>query len=369
VSAAPSHRLASLDVFRGAAVAAMILVSTPGTWAAVYPALDHAVWHGWTPTDLVFPFFLFAMGAAIPFALERRRDGSDPIAHHVVRRALVLFALGLLLNAIEKPAPLRLATFRIPGVLQRIAVVYVIAVAISERLTQRGQLIVAAAALVGYWGALMLIPVPGAGAGVLTPAGNLASFIDRALFGRHMLTRDYDPEGLLSTVPATVTALLGAAAGAWLARSTGSARVVWLWVSGAASMCTGLAWAHVFPINKTLWTSSFTLFTAGIAAQVLALAEIVAARRAARWIVQPFVAFGRNPLVAYFLSVGLDSLLSRVAPDGTPIKAVVYRNGFLTWLRPCCSAEAASLAYATAYVALWGAVLMAMHKRGVFIAI
>src|SRR3954464_8373320 len=120
MSDAPA-RLESLDVFRGLTIAAMILVSTPGTWTAVYPALEHAAWNGWTPTDLVFPFLLFAMGAAVPFALARRRGIRRGIRQHVIRRTLVLFALGLLLNAIETPPPLHLATFRIPGVLQRIA--------------------------------------------------------------------------------------------------------------------------------------------------------------------------------------------------------------------------------------------------------
>ena len=232
-----SRRLESLDVFRGAAIAGMILVSTPGTWSAVYPALDHAAWHGWTPTDLVFPFLLFAMGAALPFALDRRTTAGDPtyrrVHRRVLRRALLLFALGLVLNAIEMPPPLRLAAFRIPGVLQRIAAVYLVAVVLIETLTLRGQIVVAATTLLGYWAAMMLIPVPGAGAGVLTPSGNLASFIDRRLFASHMLTREFDPEGVVSTAPAVVTAMLGAFAGVWLQRSSPH-RVAWLWAAGFA---------------------------------------------------------------------------------------------------------------------------------------
>jgi predicted acyltransferase len=187
------ERLDSLDVFRGGAIAAMILVSTPGTWTAVYTPLDHAVWHGWTLTDLVFPFLLFAMGAAVPFALARRRGPTRRVGRHIVRRAIILFALGLVLNAIEAPGPMHWATFRIPGVLQRIAIVFLAVAWLTERGSLRVQIAAVVAALVGYWVALTWIPVPGVGAGVLTPEGNLASFIDRALLGRHLLNRFFNP--------------------------------------------------------------------------------------------------------------------------------------------------------------------------------
>lgn len=357
----------------------MILVSTPGTWSAVYQPLDHAAWNGWTPTDLVFPFLLFAMGAAVPLALARRKDahrGRYPVHRHVLRRALLLFALGLLLNAIETPPPLRLATFRIPGVLQRIALVYVAVAAVTETLPLEGQVTAAAGALLAYWAALTLVPVPGAGAGALTPAGNLASFVDRALLGRHLLTPDFDPEGLLSTIPSVATALMGVFAGVWLSAPRGRRGWLWLWAAGAAATVAGLAWGRVFPINKNLWTSSFAVFSGGIAAQVLALCHwIVDEPRPAwhRWLSTlsgPFSAFGRNALAAYFLSVGLDSLLTRWnAGNGLSLKAVLYRNGFASWLRPCCGSEAASLAYALAYVALWAIVFAELHRRRLFISI
>src|SRR5438874_576077 len=196
MSDAPA-RLDSLDVFRGATIAAMILVSTPGSWNAVYTPLDHAVWNGWTATDLVFPFLLFAMGAAVPFALERRRGtprvrgvrlqpDQRRVRIHVVRRATILFLLGLLLNAIETRPPLDLATFRIPGVLQRIAIVYAAVAALTERTSWRTQLVAAVAIVLGYWALIGLVPVPQFGRGRLTPEGNLASYVDRALLGRHL---------------------------------------------------------------------------------------------------------------------------------------------------------------------------------------
>jgi len=363
-------RLESLDVFRGLTVAAMILVSTPGSWAAVYTPLDHAIWNGWTPTDLVFPFLLFAMGAALPFALARRRGTPRRVRQHVIRRAAILFALGLLLNAIETPPPLHVATFRILGVLQRIALVYAAIAALTERTSWRVQVAAAIALLVGYWALLTLVAVPGHGAGVLTPEGNLASYLDRALLGRHMLTPQYDPEGLLSTLPAIATALCGVFAGAWLKKPDGARRTIRLWALGFAAMAVGFLWGVVFPINKNIWTSSFALFSAGLAAQALALCHwLVDTMRWRAW-ARPLAAYGRNTLVAYFLSVGFDAVLTRWRiADGASLKGFLYRVGFASWLRPCCGAEAASLGYAIAYVVLWGAILFEMHRRRIFVGI
>jgi predicted acyltransferase len=366
-----SARLDSLDVFRGLTIAAMILVSTPGSWSAVYPPLDHAAWNGWTPTDLVFPFLLFAMGAAVPFALARRRGEPRRVRRHVIRRTALLFALGLLLNAIEAAPPLSLATFRIPGVLQRIALVYLAVAWLTERTTIRTQAIAAVGMLLGYWGMLTLIPVPGVGAGVLTPEGNLASYIDRTLLGHHLLTAFYDPEGLLSTLPAVATALAGVFAGTWLKEPLRRAphRTITLWGAGFATMAAGFVWGRVFPINKNLWTSSFALFSAGLAAQTLAICHLLVDTLEWRAWSRPLAAYGRNTLAAYFLSVGLDAVLTRWRVADGSLKGVIYRGGFASWLRPCCGAEAASLGYALAYVALWGVVLFAMHRRRIFIGL
>jgi predicted acyltransferase len=366
----PPARLESLDVFRGLTIAAMILVSTPGTWTAVYTQLDHALWNGWTITDLVFPFLLFAMGAAVPFALARRRADARRVGTHIIRRTAILFLLGLLLNAIETPPPLHLATFRIPGVLQRIAVVFAVVAWLTERTTWRTQAAIAAATLLGYWLLLVVVPVPGVGAGVLTPSGNLASFIDRALLGRHMLTPTYDPEGLLSTLPAVATALCGVFAGDWLKEPGAHHRTLTLLAAGIAATVAGLAWGRLFPINKNLWTSSFALFTAGLAAQTLAIIHLVVDGFKWRKWAAPLSAYGRNPLAAYFLSVGFDAILSRwrMVPDGS-LKGFVYRTAFSSWLRPCCGAEAASLGYALAYVAIWGVVLFEMSRRRIYIRI
>jgi predicted acyltransferase len=370
----PRQRLDSLDVFRGMTIAAMILVSTPGSWTAVYWPLDHALWHGWTPTDLVFPFLLFAMGAAVPFAMARRRGEPRVVRRHVLRRAILLFALGLVLNAIETPPPIHWATFRIPGVLQRIALVYLAVTWMTERLSIRAQVATVISALAGYWAAMTWIPVPGVGAGVLTPEGNLASFIDRGLLARHLLTALYDPEGLLSTVPAVATAMGGVFAGGWLKtppeRVPEKVRTAWMFAAGCVAAIAGLAWGRVFPINKNLWTSSFAVLAAGMAAALMAACHFSVDIRGWRGWSRPFVAFGRNPLAAYFLSVGLDSVLTRWAVgDGAPMKAVLYSRLFAATIQPCCGAEAASLAYAVAYVMLWGVVMLEMQRRGIFVGI
>ena len=367
---AGSERLDSLDVFRGLSIAAMILVSTPGTWSAVYTPLDHALWHGWTATDLVFPFLLFAMGAAVPLALARRHGTPRRVGRHIVRRAAILFALGLVLNTIEAALPIHWATFRIPGVLQRIAIVFVAVAWLTEHGSLRVQIATVVAALAGYWAALTFIPVPGAGAGVLTPAGNLASFIDRALLGRHLLNPLSDPEGLLSTLPAIATAMCGVFAGDWLKGRRQPHHSAWLWAAGFAAMIAGLAWGRVFPINKNLWTSSFALFSAGLAAQALALFHWLVDVKGWRAWSRPLAAYGRNPLAAYFLSVGFDSILTRVnAASVGSLKGIIYRSTFVPWLRPCCGAEGASLGYAIAYVVLWGVMLGEMYRRRIFIRI
>ena len=365
-------RLDSLDAFRGLTIAAMIVVSTPGTWDALYWPLDHAAWNGWTPTDLIFPFLLFAMGAAVPVALSRRRASARPVHHHVMRRAVVLFGLGLVLNAIQAAPPLHLASFRILGVLQRIAIVYVAVAWLTERTSRRTQLGVTLAILIGYWALMMLVPVPGVGAGVLTPDGNLASFLDRLLLGRHLAHPQWESEGLLSTIPSIATAFAGVFAADWLTRA-GSVRhrSGWLAAAGVAITALGLLWDRVFPINKNLWTSSFVLLSGGLAMFVLAACHWILDVRRWRLGSTAFLALGRNALTAYVLSVGLDAVVTRwpVDASGASVKWALYWYGFGSWSAQCCDPRAASLAYALAYTALWGAIMTVMYRRRIFIGV
>ncbi|HEX5707738.1 MAG TPA: heparan-alpha-glucosaminide N-acetyltransferase domain-containing protein, partial [Pyrinomonadaceae bacterium] len=252
---AAAGRMVSLDVFRGITIAGMILVNNPGTWSAIHPPLAHAEWHGWTPTDLVFPFFLFIVGVSITLALSRRAERGGPrrdLYLKILRRAAVIFALGLLLAGFPN---YDLSTIRIPGVLQRIAVCYLVASVIFLNTRWRAQAVIAASLLLVYWAMMVLIPVPGYGAGDLGMEGNLAAYVDRAVLGAHTWKPVYDPEGILSTIPAIATTLGGVLTGHWLrSRRMELEKVAGLFVAGACLAVAGWMWGGWFPVNKALWT-------------------------------------------------------------------------------------------------------------------
>src|SRR4051812_18417536 len=239
-------RMSSLDVFRGLTIAGMILVNNPGTWDAIYSPLEHSKWDGLTPTDLVFPFFLFIVGVSVTLSLARRAESGGSkrdLYVKIVRRTVIIFALGLVLSAFPYNDP---ATFRIPGVLQRIAVCYFFAAVIFLNTRWRAQAAIAVALLLVYWAAMKLIPVPGFGAGVLdSKEGNLAAYIDRAVLGQHVWNQAkvYDPEGILSTVPAIVTTLAGVLTGHFLrTRREPIEKVAAMFVAGLACLVAGWAW-------------------------------------------------------------------------------------------------------------------------------
>ena len=347
----------------------MVLVNNPGTWRAVYPPLRHADWHGWTPTDLIFPFFLFIVGVAIPLALGRRlADGEarGRIVARILWRSIAIFALGLILHAVPS---FDLATLRIPGVLQRIAVCYLAASLLFITTGWRVQAILSAAALFGYWAALMLVPVPGFGAGDLTQGGNVAAWLDRAVLGPHIwrVGRVYDPEGMLSTAPAAVTTLFGVLTGQWIRSGRPDVIAVrGLLMAGSVGIALGLAWDRWLPVNKSLWTSSYAVFTAGAALIVLALCYWTIEARGWRWWTPPFVVLGVNALAVFFLSTLLAKLLVSVhiaGSDGRPrlLQAVLFGTLFAGW----APAEAASLAWAIANVLLWWALTWALARKGV----
>lgn len=348
-----------LDAFRGLAIAGMVLVNNPGTWNAVHPPLRHAAWHGMTVADLVFPFFLFIVGAAIPPSL----DGRSPLGAlvRVVRRAVVIFALGLVLNGF--PA-FDWATLRIPGVLQRIAVCYLLAAALYLVTGWRTQATVAAALLLGYWGALTLITVPGHRAGDLGPEGNLAAWVDRTVLGpEHIwrVSRVYDPEGILGTLPAVATVLVGMLAGQWV-RSHRPPRTITLGLllAGAFGVAVGAEWSNWFPLNKALWTSSYAVLTAGIALLVFAAcywAVDVCDWR--RW-ATPFVILGVNALAVFFLSTLTALAMTGVRVEPLTLQQLVFERAFAPWASPAN----ASLAYAVAYVLGWWAVMWLLYRLG-----
>jgi predicted acyltransferase len=365
-------RLLSVDALRGLTVAAMVLVNNPGTWSAVYGPLQHAEWHGWTPTDMVFPFFLFVVGVSIPLALgpALERDASG-LPVRVLRRAAVIFALGLLLHALPF---FPLATLRIPGVLQRIAVCYLLAaLLVGATRGARGwrvQAVTAGALLVGYWLLMTKVAAPGQEAGDLSPDGNLAGYVDRLVLGsRHIwqATRVYDPEGILSTLPATATTLLGVLAGHWLRAGqvtgrAGAQIVGGLAVGGVAAAALGWLWGLSFPVNKPLWTSSYALLMAGLAALVLAACHWVIEVRGRRGWAAPFALLGVHALTLFFLSSLMAKLLFivRVGPGGPRLQTWLFEHVFAPWASPVD----ASLAYALAYVLLWWALIWALDRSG-----
>jgi predicted acyltransferase len=363
-------RLLSLDALRGITVAAMVLVNNPGTWRAVYPPLRHADWHGWTPTDLVFPFFLFIVGVSIPLSLSRRAgEGRErPVLARVLRRSAVIFLLGIVLNGFPW---FDWATLRIPGVLQRIALCYLAAALIYLATGWRGQAWAAAGLLLGYWALMTLVPVPGYGAGDLGKAGSLAAYIDRTLLGSAHLWQQakvYDPEGLLSTLPAIATTLLGVLAGGWVAAGRSPKAVAaGLAVAGLAAAVLGAGWGLWFPINKALWTSSYALFTAGLAAVTLSgCFWLVEARGFRRW-AWPFAWFGVNALALFFLSTLAAKvlLLVRVGPEATRLHAWLFERLFVTWAASLnASLASVSLAWALAYVLIWWGAMWLMFRLG-----
>jgi predicted acyltransferase len=370
----PPSRLVSLDVFRGLTIAGMLLVNNPGTWSHIHPPLRHAEWHGWTPTDLIFPFFLFIVGVALTFSFGRLRERGETrrsLMGKAGRRAAILFGLGLLLHGF--PNYLDLATLRIPGVLQRIALAYFAASLIVLYLRPRGQAVMLAVLLFGYWALQTLVPVPGVGAGILEPGRDLGAWLDRIVFTEAHLwsqARTWDPEGLLSTLPAVGTVLCGVFAGAWLrSAERPSRKAAFLALAGAAALGLGLVWDAWFPINKNLWTSSYVVFTAGFAGIVLAGCYwLVDVRRWRLWAV-PFVIYGTNAIAAFFLSGLFARVLTLVrVPDGegtVTLKGYIFDHVFL----PLASPVNASLAYAVTFVLLWLGLMWLLYRRGIFIRV
>jgi predicted acyltransferase len=369
--AAAAGRLASLDVFRGITIAGMILVNNPGTWEAIYSPLSHAEWHGWTPTDLVFPFFLFIVGVSIALAFSRRAEAGGSrrdLYVKIVRRAAIIFALGLFLMGFPN---YDLSTIRIPGVLQRIAVCYLVASVVFLNTRWRAQAIIAAALLLSYWALMVLVPVPGFGAGDLSMEGNLAAYVDRALLGRHTWKPQYDPEGILSTIPAIATTLAGVLTGRWLrSRRAELEKVAGVFAAGAGLVAAGWACGFWFPVNKALWTSSYVLLTAGLALQLLAVCYwLVDVKGRRRW-ATPFLVFGTNALIIYFLAELFSNVISTVtvtrAGGGmVDLKTYVYESLFASWALP----RTASVMFAVCVVLLWLGVAAVLYRKRIFIKV
>jgi predicted acyltransferase len=348
----------------------MILVNDPGSWQFVYPPLRHAEWHGWTPTDLVFPFFVFIVGAAISLALSRKKEegaGKGDLYLKIFRRSVLIFALGLVLRLIPH---FDFTALRIPGVLQRIALCYLFAALLYLHSGSKARLGVAVLILAGYWAAMKLWPVPGYGAGVLDYKGNLASYIDLRFLAGHLYEPTFDPEGILSTFPAIVTAILGTLTGDWLRTSSRPAtKTIGLFGAGVVLTGFGLILHPYFPINKKLWSSTFVIFTAGAALLLLAvLYFLIDGRGWKRW-ATPFFIFGTNPITAYAGSILMVKLLTlvKVSSGGetTTLPVWIYQHLFVPWAGNLNG----SLAYAVCYVLLWLVLVTPLYRKKIFIKI
>ncbi|MDE3058894.1 MAG: DUF5009 domain-containing protein [Bacteroidota bacterium] len=329
------ERLTSLDAFRGATIAAMMLVNNAGDWSHVYPQLEHAAWNGWTLTDWIFPFFLFIVGVAMTMSFARRMERGDDtmkLLMNAARRSAIIFLLGLILNG----APFfDLSTIRIPGVLQRIAVCYfIVSLIVLFSRTRQARIFWLVGLLAVYWLMMKLIPVPGIGTGVLEPGKNFSAYIDSLFLSGHMYiyTKTWDPEGIVSTLPAIATTLFGVQTGYFLRSSrSNEEKTISMFVSGFVLLLLGVVLDMWLPINKNIWTSSYSIFTAGWALICLATFYwLIDVKGFKRW-ATPFVMLGMNAITVYFIG----SLIGKISisvmlnqPDGKSImlKTYIYQN-------------------------------------------
>jgi predicted acyltransferase len=382
LTAARPGRLLSLDVLRGLTIAFMILVNNNGSEAHAYWPLKHAAWNGFTPTDLVFPTFLFLVGISTVYSTAARlAQGAtrQSLFLHVLRRAIILYLLGLVVNSFPF---FHLHTMRFYGVLPRIAICYLIAASLYlVNPGWRSKAALAAAALVGYWILIRFVPVPGYGVPtheipLLDRDANLTAWLDRQIFSpSHLYERTRDPEGLLSTIPALATAILGLLTGIWLrtlrplkARATGIA------IAGISAVLMGCLWNFSFPINKKLWTSSYVLFAGGLSLLLLALCLLIVDLRKkspgagsghSRFL-SPFLALGTNAIAAYVFSELLQSTLSSIHPrTGINLQQMLYRS--IADIIP--NQAFASLLYSIGFVIICWIPISALYRRSIFIKI
>jgi predicted acyltransferase len=446
---AQNERLISLDVFRGMTIAGMVLVNNPGTWSYIYDPLEHAAWHGLTPTDWIFPFFLFIVGVAIPIALGKRiSEGiTGKVYWKIVSRSLMIFGLGLAVSvtpffqfaATDAPDGIKMlvwlvmtagllflllrnfkiagillglsligilgmylagysvvaynfATMRIPGVLQRIAVCYMVVSLLFLHTNWKQQLGIAAALLVGYWILMTAVPVPGCEiASIDDKACNLAAWLDRSILTESHMWRSskvFDPEGILSTLPAIATTIAGVLTGTWLTKGRGKsenaqessaeqpsfdeslARVSAMFFFGVALLAVGYVWNSYFPMNKSLWTSSYVLVTAGLALLTLAACYWLIDIKGHKAWTKPFVIFGVNALPLFVFSGIMARMMGAFRVSGAEGKPVslqqwIFENIYLSIAQPID----ASLLFAISFILVWLFLMWLLYRKRIFIKV
>lgn len=414
------ERLISLDVFRGLTILLMTIVNNPGDWGNVYPPLLHAEWNGCTPTDLVFPFFVFIMGVAVPLAMPDKFY-DDTTFNKILIRSLRMFCLGIFFNFFGKiqlfgleGIPLligRLAItiavgyalmgsfsskvknilafsilfiylflaysgieayhdVRLPGVLQRIAIVYFVVSLLYLKTSQKTQIITGAVLLLGYWAAMTLIPVPGIGEANLDKGTNLAAWVDSILLKGHMYrgTVTWDPEGILSTLPSIVNGIIGLLIGQVLQRDTTKIlKAQKMGIAGTVLIFLGLMWDLVFPINKSIWTSSYVLYTTGLATVFLTILYYTIDIADYKKGFKPFLIWGVNPMIVFFTSQIIPQALVMIEfqnPHNPSEKINLLNYLYKFWIAPFFSNPmTASLAGALVYVCIWTFILWIFYRN------
>ncbi len=387
-----SARLMSLDVFRGATIASMMLVNNPGTWDATYAQLDHAEWNGWTFTDVIFPFFLWIVGVAIPLSTARRLEQGQSrmeLFAHAFRRAAIIFALGFFLNSFLFFIDGSLfhdgfgawfhnyaTSVRIPGVLQRIAICYLITVLIFLRTGIRGQIYAVIGLLAGYWLLMTAGPMLGFGAPGFEKGANFAQYIDEhvlngPIIGIHVWKggKTWDPEGIISTIPAIATCLFGVLTGHLMrSRLTPETKTAWLLVGGNLLLLAGTVMNIWLPINKSLWTSTYAVFMAGLAMNCFGVIYWLVDIQGWRTWAKPFAIYGMNAITVFVLAgiigrIGIAAKATSKSGETVSLQPFLYQKLFA----PLATPKNASLLWAIIFVLLLYLVAYVMYRRKWFV--
>ncbi len=410
------ERLISVDIFRGITIMLMTIVNNPGDWGNVFPPLLHAKWHGATPTDMVFPFFLFIVGVSIVLASPNPEFTNDSFKKLLVR-SLRIFTLGLFLNFFSKIQLFGLESYgllairlvitgivayllltnydrqkqlyavlavliimlllaylaepfsdvRIPGVLQRIAIVYFIVALLYNKVSLKVMAGIGVVLLLGYWAAMALIPVNGV-TGNFAANENVAAMIDRVFLEGHMWSssKTWDPEGLFSTIPAVGTGILGVFAGLVLTKKRSQNGWDLLIYGGLALVLLGFGWNKLFPINKALWTSSFVVYTAGLACLSLALIQYLTETVKWEGWTKPFIIFGVNPMLVFFFSGIIPRVLSTIKVSGKGFQEFVYKDVLNSIFE---NAKMASLSWAILYLVFWFLILLWFYRKKIIVKV
>ncbi|MCK5148836.1 DUF1624 domain-containing protein [bacterium] len=369
------HRLQSLDLFRGIAVLGMLLADFPGSWDSIFSPFQHAHWNGWTQTDLIFPSFLFIVGISITLSYNKHLTQGTPIKKlllKALKRSAILFVLGMITNIFYSYPAFEWPTFRIMGVLQRIAIVYFVATTIALYFNFKKIVLTSFTILLTYWGAMTLITVPGYGSPDLAiyPEGitsNLAAWIDMKVLGTHVFawTKPWDPEGLLTTLPALVNVLAGILAGRWiLQKRNESEKTTWMFIVAIGLILLGCVWHFTFPVNKKIWSSSYVLLSSGIGLSFFSALYWLLDVKKIKFPIHPFNILGMNAIGIFTACYLFDGAMYHIpiSKGGTEIvlRDFLYSTFYASWLQPMW----ASFLYTIIFIVIWIFIFHLLDKKG-----